>query len=99
MLMPRSIALRKHMQGRRGFLTGGVNLYFSRIAYESYLADSRPTASDKAAAVLADAATLTALGFTDAGGVNLSYTAKDGTLALKTSVVRCIYARPGPADF
>ena len=87
MLMPRSIALRKHMQGRRGYLTGGVNLYFSQAAYDAYLADSRPTGADKAlaGAAVKSAADLTALGCTDAGGVNLSYTAKDGTLATKTS--------------
>ena len=87
MLMPRSIALRKHMQGRRGYLSGGVNLYISQAAYDAYMADTRPTAADKALAggAVKGAADLTALGFTDSGGVNLSYTAKDGTLALKTS--------------
>lgn len=68
MLMPRSIALRKHMQGRRGFLTGGVNLYFSQAAYDAYLADSRPTAADKALAggAVKSAADLAVLGWTNA---------------------------------
>lgn len=70
-----------------GYLTGGVNLYLSQAAYDAYLADSRPTGADKAlaGAAVKSAADLTALGVTDSGAVNLSYTAKDGTLATKTS--------------
>ena len=56
------------MQGRRGFLTGGVNLYFSQAAYDAYLADSRPTAADKALAggAVKSAADLAVLGWTNA---------------------------------